>query len=1422
MSSSYPIKRSTSINRKDESKKPAQPNSGPEFELDIQKLHSLPSEQQDQYLFNFVTALERYITGLVPAVVKEQQLPLKKELLKVITLPTPAPSRIIRNTVGRCLASIFVNGDRRLLFETVTELGELLAGSKFEKDLRNKHAAIHCLGEIYKAAGDGAINVSSVICTALIKSFKNASNHVSIRAVIFRTLGKITASIGGSLDENIARDIWKQARGAASSDRGALVQINACWCLEQLINGTVYFNNTTDYDSLKSTIWKVGDSAESVVRHAAASCLAAIMVRAYSETGSVIPVPKTPRLRRPKKLSTAQGAGAGDEDDVDTMKLASPTWKKSALNLELSLQDMLRQLSAQYVRAPSSNKLRATIISCYVKIFKTLESHVVETNFEFIAEHLLVDLLSNTVIAHHRYRLLLTRRFVQRLLGEVIGGQILGEFAQISSAKILINTVLKNYPQVLKETPEPSKNTLTGALNALAAFIQALGPAFAILSDTCREALLQVMQHPSYTVQIHASYCLQLFTNACPQQLLPCATLCIEKLTRELEVLGTERSAARKSIGYANGLAAVLSISGQQPLYSSLEVISKVLKQATDLLKSSVSAELRVSGTQVQVAWVLIGGLMSLGPNFVKVHLSQLLLLWRNALPRSLPKENMGQRGTVELSYLVHVRECALGSILSFLEYNSRLLTTDISKRIATLLQNTVSFLQDLPPIKEDMDMAPTIIPSLQLYDLVQMVRRRVLQCFTRLATKSPHTSKDILSQAGLLAFSLVCFAEPEGYAKGSLGVAIANSANFDGIWNFADNVGFGISGLMRGLEIKDLPGEYDTGPHRPWHHQHESPGSVDSLLLSPICGAREHDSVFMYSVDRQGVEDLPDPPATEVVNSAIVLFAMALPLQSPKVQESSLEQLSLYLNAKALSRDPGRKAAITINIALALLNTLKVNAGETNASAGSLKSAAVEKCLDDSLRTLIIDPDNFVRNAAYEALGRLCNVAGTTFTASAVNSLVDTIVSNREPNARAGCAMALASINSKVGGMAAGFHLRKIHGILMSLCSDPHPTVHFWAIEALAKVAESAGLTFSSYMGSTLGLLAQLWISDSHCEEADAIGTSNAELQLSTPAVIAHTIASLINVLGPDLQDMHKHRDLIFTLVKQFDGDENLMVQIQALYCWQHVYLYAAPRVDFARYVQQLQRALSSSDLGVHRAAVDGLYRLMQRDAQKTLDAATDGLENRIWASLDKLEDQHGIRNIIEAWLNQTCLERPAQWITKCQEVLTRIVARSNDALPMEANIDDKGEQNTAPNMQDEEVAGFNVGDSKDDAVSGGIVGQELLRWQIRIFALECLSSVFALCAKDLQANMDSTAGNILQSKLAEIIRLAFLASTSVVVELRIGGLKLINQVLLVSYSVGICLIADRLHRLLAKLQIQTSQKLFYSNNTKPKLVLL
>lgn len=125
---------------------------------------------------------------------------------------------------------------------------------------------------------------------------------------------------------------------------------------------------------------------------------------------------------------------------------------------------------------------------------------------------------------------------------------------------------------------------------------------------------------------------------------------------------------------------------------------------------------------------------------------------------------------------------------------------------------------------------------------------------------------------------------------------------------------------------------------------------------MSPICGAQEHDSVCLYTQLQDDVENLPDPPATEVINSAICLFATALPLQSPRIQEGVLEQLATFLSSPNLQRDPGRKAAITINTATSLLSALKVAVGETIAERGDLRNAVVEKTIEEILRVSLSD----------------------------------------------------------------------------------------------------------------------------------------------------------------------------------------------------------------------------------------------------------------------------------------------------------------------------------------------------------------------------------------------------------------------------------------------------------------------------------
>ena len=783
------------------------------FQLDIKKLHSLPSEQQDLYLFTFVTDLERHAKKLDHDGVCAAQASMNRELFQVIDLASPQPTRVIRNNIGRCFKYILAKGDRKFIYETVSHLLAIINAGKQEKELQNRHAAVYCLGEVYRTAGDSAITLASVACSSLIRLLKSAQNHVGLRAAILHSLESVVGAVRGALEEVIARDVWRQARSLAINDKAGLVQAKACSVIESLIRKTDYFNTTNDFEALKSIIWKVADSPITAARYAAATCLASVMVNSYVEHATS---KSTVKIKKPKKANKNQPV-ALEEAQEEVSRPSSPSAKKGAMVLELTLPEILKQLSSQYIRPTTSNKARAAIARCYLLVVRSLDNAIVERSYGQIVDHLLAELLSSPSISNDRHRLLTTRKFVKRILADCIGYRILGETGRLNAAKTLINDVLKNYPPVLKERLEPSKHALVGALDVLASLIQSLGAAFSIVADSCRDALLQVIEHPSYTVQIHVSHCLRAFALACPQQLLACASICMNNTNRELGLLSTGRHSARRCVGYANGLAAVLSISSLRPLYSSLEISAKVLSIATELLKSSGKSELRIAGTQVQIAWIFIGGLMTLGPNFVKIHLPQLLLLWRNALPRPLTQENAGQRQSAEVSYLTHVRECTLGSMLSFLEFNARLVTIDVSKRIAAMLHNTMEFVDSVQDRKGSEDPSTKSSFSMQSQDLILMVKRRVLQCYTKLISSSSVASSDIVTQSNLLNLAVTVFADPDKYTPGSLGSSIANSAaNFDSIWDIADNSGFGISGLVKRWIIKPLPGE-PTRVRRHW-----------------------------------------------------------------------------------------------------------------------------------------------------------------------------------------------------------------------------------------------------------------------------------------------------------------------------------------------------------------------------------------------------------------------------------------------------------------------------------------------------------------------------------------------------------------------------------------------------------------------------
>ena len=1073
-------------------------------------------------------------------------------------------------------------------------------------------------------------------------------------------------------------------------------------------------------------------------------------------------------MRKPRK---AKKTAKGEDLDDDMERASSPAPEKPATALSYSLIEMLKILSVHFSRSINP-KSRAGIAVCYIKVLRSLGERIVKQNFSDIARHFFVDVLSHPSLIFNKYRQLMSRRFVRIILERVVV-RMIGETAQLNACRFLLNDIIKDYPQAVKERPEPSKQTLVGALSTLTTLIGSLDAAVGGIAESIREALLQTLQHPSFTVQIHTACAMRAFVLACPQQLIPTVTICMNSVNRELNLLAGPRQAPKRCIGYAHGLAAVLSTSNQHPLYGSVDVYARVLQQATTLLKSSAGSDLRISSCQLQVAWVMLGGLMSLGPSFVKIHLSQLMLLWKNALPRPVSREHMSQRNMIELSYLSHVRESALGSIKAFLTFNQRLLTQDISRRLSAMLENTVAFLQSLPNKKTSDDPANRLSPALQLQDYEVMVRRRLFECYSQLLVLSPNGSIEPTAHSVILPLAVASFSDADYLGPSSLSAAIASAAAaYESVWDVGDNYGFGVSGLVHGLDVTSPVSRVLS---RHWTSRLEEHDEIDWTIQSPIGGAPEFDSTSCYLNGALGENAYTNPAGTEVTNTAICAFGLGLSLQAFSVQDSMLEQIASSITSPLLQKDPARRAAITVNIALALATVCRVATGDVGSTKGEIRSSATEKAVQSLLHTCIRDTDANVRSLAADAIGRLCRSSGNAFTNAEVAYLTDTIVNNREPHVRAGCASALASIHSQLGGMAAGYHLKNIVGVLLSLAADTHPLVHFWALDSIAQVAESAGLNYAGYITQTLGMLTQLHVSDSHNAETAALGSSNMALDLPTTAALARGVDSIINVLGPDLQEIAKARDMILTLVQLFSKERDVLVQLESLRCMEHLSLYAPGHLDFVAYVHRLQTDVDAPSAQLASAALTGLSTIMRRDATDIVRNARPGLEDRLWDCLNNDPIQPAVRDIFMNWLHQTGSSDPADWIQRCNTILTRTKAKFEQpqtAVPK----DTAGGQ-----IQDDEVAGFAVGAgvTKDDEDGASTSTQELMRWQVRLFAMQCLHTLISTISKEAAISAESPGEVALQHKVADVVRIAFSASTAGVAELRVVGMRIIDQIL-------------------------------------------
>ncbi|KAJ3175180.1 hypothetical protein HDU87_006415 [Geranomyces variabilis] len=1392
---------------------PAAARAPPEsFSFDEQKIVSADTtEKKEIYLLQWLSNLERDLNHADVNTIKPAQPSLEKTLLKYLTSTEPKPSRPLRHLISRCLVILYTNGDSRTLFDTLSGVQTMMSAKKVD-DLTIRLSTIHCVGILTEAHGGKLLSLFPESLTQLMKHYKNAKeSELALRYESLIALERCLKGAGKGANEAMTKDLVKLAK-LGITDKLPLIRAASIELYRAIYEYTSYPppEKADEYEQLFNSVLKAMEGGTYSLRRSVASFVSALLSLSQQ------PGPKKDKGKKATKPGT-------DPDPT-------PAAEKNILEVAEALGLLVTLLTKS-----ASREVRIGTLEAYAATLRRLGPKVVESNYATIVKSIL-DIATHPKLITSAADAVLMRECCGFLLREAVG-KMLSETAQINAVKELGNGWLRKWPPVLGTDVAPPDLALVCVLNELASLLIDLGPAVAGEEGAIIEPLLKLLGHPSRSVNLALAWCLRCLSAALPSYMLTLIGKLMALVQKDLPNLhGDKPEFLARFLGYGNVLAGLISAAPTRTLYASFETMARIFGLCAQLLRTATtSRDFKAISAQSRVAWTLMGALMTLGPDFVRVHTSQLLLIWKNVFPKPAPKESTN-RSELEWEYLLMSREAALAALHSFMVHNPKeLATSDVAKRITVCLNNTLSFISALPVVySAGPPPAPGFPnPEVRFYHMESFLRKRLFMCYKALTPASTYE----LSYSVLLRVTLDVFAPDAEKNQERFFAAFGLGSTHDKAAQAAAQQTSFTTSLLHGsvVHVADDVGAEDRGIARFMNKdsdvqvlenllEQQTPGTMDNdphcLYLQNVTqhGSQTHNpnATSQHTYELAYARPAPAQIAIATIDAAIELFALLLPLQNAAVQESMLEQLITLAKGQNLAAKvppTARKRSTQLNIIAAIVGTLR----HVMVRKGGLASGKVAVAIRDLVEEFLTSSDAVFRTLASEALGRLTRIVGTaTFVNPAIQNLVDQVVKNRDPDVRAGSALAIGYILSYVGGMAAQSQLKTVVGILHSLATDPHPLVHTWALHSLWLTIESAGLMYGPFVNSTLSVTVKLLMSDTHelsfPAANDKVGNGNADVY---PA-IGRILYALVGVIGPELSMSTKIRELCFMLYEQLKAEDDPFVVVEAIRCIQHFILFAPKHVDIFTLIPFLQMQLAGNTLTsqgylTRKAAVTCMYQLAQRSPGLVLEAAGNNqLEEQLFALLDMETDptiRDEIRDILVNLLKHVTPDRPSRWLTLCKSILSKTGGSVGEA-PAADDLNDVAKEGLQEDDDDEFGADYTgAGGAKpSDAkiqqsataanLSSGISAKLVLlllkpRWRTQVFALICLRHILSVISQtsvqehfDLglareSAEKQQRRPDYLVFKLADLIRMAFSAATANVNDLRLEGLRLLQDIL-------------------------------------------
>lgn len=330
--------------------------------------------------------------------------------------------------------------------------------------------------------------------------------------------------------------------------------------------------------------------------------------------------------------------------------------------------------------------------------------------------------------------------------------------------------------------------------------------------------------------------------------------------------------------------------------------------------------------------------------------------------------------------------------------------------------------------------------------------------------------------------------------------------------------------------------------------------------------------------------------------------------------------------------------------------------------------------------------------------------------------------------------------------------------------------------------IIDSGGLMFRGYNepALSLGLKLLLTVPNSHVDVHQCIG---------------RMLSALITTIGPELQGNETSicsiRSNFLCACALMQAHPDPLVQAEATGCLQQLHLFAPRHVNLSSLVPTLCRTLSSNYFMLRKAAIACLRQLTTREAKEVTEHAISifsdddgllteyGLMGMLFGMLDTESDSEMIKNIhdtITSMLQMLAADSLSQWLSMCKRVLT--VASESEMAATGGGLGEVPKDNDGD--EDDDNAEFHT----DEPTQTHPAVQP--RWKTRVFAAECVRKIITTCEQANTKHFDLISakdlhnrGDYLVLHLSDLIRMSFMAATSDSDQLRLEGLKTLQEII-------------------------------------------